>query len=157
LAAGGGAPTLKLTWDFSDNDTTSTTEFTVAQLKTFLELYDTPSYSYTISPAPALAKVFKGSGTTDSPNYHYDCLKFSSSSVGGKFTASGLPSYTYVKIWVARWSTEASTLQVNGGTAQSITTNNYDLYTFDGFNAQTSFSVLAVKRSMINKIEFWGC
>ncbi len=124
------------------------------ELKTFLEKYDAPNYTYTIN---STTKTFPSSGTTSSPNNHLDSWKFSSSSANGNADISGLPSYTYVKIWVARWSTDAATLQVNGGTAQSITTNNYDLYTFDGFDNQTSFVITAVKRFMINKIEFWGC
>lgn len=152
-ATTGGAPTLKLTWDFSANKDTNTIAFIPAALKIFLETYDAPSFTYTVS---STNNTYKGSGNkTDS--IADNNWKFSSSKNNGDADISGLPSYTLVKIWVARWSTDVAKLAVNGGTAQSITTNNYDLYTFDGFDNQTSFSVLAVKRSMINKIEFYGC
>ena len=149
LAAGGGVPTLKLTWTIPTQKS-SKKAFTADKLKTFLETYDAPSFTYTVN---STKKNYPSSGTTTAPNNHLDSWKFSS----GAANISGLPSYTYVKIWVARWSTDAAKLQVNGGTAQSITTNNYDLYTFDGFDAQTSFVITSTKSSMINKIEFWGC
>ena len=151
--AGSGAPTLKLTWTIPTL-TSSTTAMDASALKTFLEKYDAPSFTYTIN---STNNTYPSSGTTSAPNNHLDSWKFSSSSVNGAANISGLPSYTLVKIWVARWSTDAATLTINGGTAQSITTNNYDLYTFDGFDNQTSFVITAGKRFMIHKIEFWGC
>ena len=142
--AGAGAPTL----------TSSTDAMDAAALKTFLEKYDAPSYTYTVN---STNNTYPSSGTTVDPNNHLDSWKFSSSKANGAADISGLPSYTLVKIWVARWSTDVTKLAVNGGTAQSITTNNYDLYTFDGFDNQTSFVIAATKRFMINKIEFYGC
>lgn len=150
-AAGGGAPTLKLTWDFSANTSASTTALTAAQLKTFIEAYDAPSYSYTVN---SIANNFKGSSLTGYPD---GVWKFSSSSKDGSANISGLPSYTLVKVWAYQWGTDAATLAVNGGTAQTITGAAFNLYTFDGFDNQTSFVVSAVKRSIIQKIEFWGC
>ena len=152
-AVNGGAPTLKLTWTIPTL-TSSTTAMDAAALKTFLEKYDAPSYTYTVN---STNNTYPSSGTTVDPNNHLDSWKFSSSKTNGAADISGLPSYTLVKIWVARWSTDVAKLAVNGGTAQSITTNNYDLYTFDGFDNQTSFVIAATKRFMINKIEFYGC
>jgi len=149
--AGAGAPTLKLTWDFSANTSTSTTALTAAQLKTFIEKYDAPSYSYTVN---STANNYNGSSTMGYPD---GVWKFSSSSKNGSANISGLPSYTLVKVWAYQWGTDAATLAVNGGTAQTITGAAFKLYTFDGFVNQTSFVVSAVKRSIIQKIEFYGC
>ena len=151
--AGAGAPTLKLTWTIPTLES-STTAMDAVALKAFLEEYDAPSYTYTVN---STNNTYPSSGTTTAPNNHLDSWKFSSSGTNGAADISGLPSYTLVKIWVARWSTDATKLAVNNGTAQSITTNNYDLYTFDGFDNQTSFVIAPTKRFMINKIEFWGC
>ncbi|MDD4154400.1 MAG: hypothetical protein PHT30_03200 [Bacilli bacterium] len=160
LAAGGGAPTLKLTWDFSANTATNTTAFVPSTLKTFLEAYDAPSFTYTVS---STNNTYKGSGnTTDS--IADNNWKFSSSKVDGAADISGLPSYTLVKIWAFTWPgtqtppvPDVSELAINGGTAQTIGSDTSTIYTFDGFDAQTSFVIAATKRFMINKIEFWGC
>lgn len=147
----GGAPTLKMTWDFSTNTSTNTAVLTVATLKTFIESYDSPSVSYTIS---ATANTFRGTGTVDAtPD---DNWKFSSSKNDGSATIEGLPTYGFVKIWASQWATDAATLSVNDGTPVTISGNVYNLYEFDVADS-TTFKITAVKRSMIQKIEFWGC
>ena len=147
----GGVSTLKMTWDFSTNKTTNTTAFTTATLKTFIESYDSPSVSYTVSET---SNTFRGTGTTDS--WPDDNWKFSSSSKAGSATIEGLPTYGFVKIWAYQWATDVASLSVNDGTAVSITGNEYKLYEFDVTDS-TTFKITAVKRSMIQKIEFWGC
>lgn len=148
----GGAPTLKMTWDFSTNKTTNTTAFSTTTLKTFIESYDSPSVSYTVSETN---NTFRGSGnTTDS--WPDDNWKFSSSSKAGSATIEGLPTYGFVKIWAYQWDKDVASLSVNDGTAVSITGNEYKLYEFDVADS-TTFKITAVKRSMIQKIEFWGC
>ncbi len=149
--AGAGAPTLKLTWDFSTNTSASTNALTTAQLKTFIETYDAPSYSYTVN---STANNYNGSSTTGYPD---GVWKFSSSKNDGSANISGLPSYTLVNVWAYQWGSDVATLTVNGVTSPTITGAAFNLYTFDGFNNQTSFVVSAVKRSIIQKIEFWGC
>ena len=148
----GGVSTLKMTWDFSTNTTTSTTALTTDALKTFIESYDSPNVSYNIS---ATNNTYRGSGsTTDS--WPDDNWKFSSKSDGGSATIGGLPTYGFVKIWAYLWATDVASLSVNDGTAVSITGNEYKLYEFDVADS-TTFKITAVKRSMIQKIEFWGC
>ena len=155
LAAGNGAPTLKLTWDFSANTTTSTTAFTTTQLKEWLETYDTPNVSLTVT---ATAANYKGSGST-SDSYPEGSWKWASTKNNGTVNISGLPSYTLLKVWAYQWGSDAATLAVNGGTAQTITGAAFNLYTFDGFDAKTTFDAVTVKngRLLIQKIEFWGC
>lgn len=148
----GGAPTLKMTWDFSTNTTTNTTAFTTATLKTFIESYDSPSVSYTVS---ATNNTYSGSGSTGDA-WPDDNWKFSSSKAGGSAIIEGLPTYGFVKIWAYQWATDSASLSVNDGPAVTITGNEYKLYEFDVANS-TTFKITAVKRSMIQKIEFWGC
>lgn len=146
-----GAPQLKLTWDFSSNTTTNTSAFTAATLKTFIETYDAPSFTYTVSET---ANTYPGTGTGDS--YPDDNWKFSSGSKTGSATISGLPEYGYVKVWAYQWASDAAKLSINDGTAVSITGNVYSLYEFDVTDT-TTFKITAEKRSLIQKIEFWGC
>ncbi len=150
--AGSGVSTLKLTWDFSTSTGTSTTAFTTSTLKTFLESFDSPDTSYTVS---ATNNTYKGSGST-ADSWPDDNWKFSSSSTAGAATITGLPTYGYVKVWAYQWSTDVASLAINDGTAQTISGNAYNLYEFDVVDT-TSFKIVAVKRSMIQKIEFWGC
>ncbi len=152
-AADEGHPaTLKLTWDFSTNTTTNTTAFSTATLKTFIEAFDSPSYSYTVS---ATNNTYRGSGSTGD-TLPDDNWKFSSGNVNGSATITGLPTYGYVKIWAYLWSTDVATMKVNDGTAQSVVGNAYNLYEFDVTDT-TTFKIDAVKRFLIQKIEFWGC
>ena len=148
----GGVSTLKMTWDFSTNTTTNTTAFTTATLKTFIESYDSPSVSYTVS---ATNNTYSGSGSTGDA-WPDDNWKFSSSKAGGSAIIEGLPTYGFVKIWAYQWATDSASLSVNDGPAVTITGNEYKLYEFDVANS-TTFKITAVKRSMIQKIEFWGC
>ena len=148
----GGAPTLKMTWDFSTNTSTNTTALTDATLKTFIESYDSPSVSYTVS---ATNNTYSGSGSTGDA-WPDDNWKFSSSKAGGSAIIEGLPTYGFVKIWAYLWATDSASLSVNDGPAVTITGNEYKLYEFDVANS-TTFKITAVKRSMIQKIEFWGC
>ena len=149
----GGVSTLKMTWDFSTNTTTNTTAFTTTTLKTFIESYDSPSVSYTVS---ATNNTFRGSGSTTTDSWPDDNWKFSSSKAGGSAIIEGLPTYGFVKIWAYQWATDSASLSVNDGTAVSITGNEYKLYEFDVADS-TTFKITAVKRSMIQKIEFLGC
>lgn len=146
-----GAPQLKLTWDFSPNTSTSTTAFTNAQLKTFIENHDAPNYTYTIT---STANNYPGTGTSDS--IAEDNWKFSSGSKNGSATISGLPEYGYVKVWAYQWGSDATKLTINDGTATTITGNAYNLYEFDVTDT-TTFKINAEKRALIQKIEFWGC
>ncbi len=161
---GSGAPTLKLTWNFSTCTTTSTTAFTTTTLKTFLEEYDSPNTSVTINSTD---KTYKGGGTTPA-GLPYDNWKFSSSSVSGYATISGLPAFGYVKVWAMQWSPLATTpdtvtMQINSGEAQSIVGNTtYNLYEFDVSEDSTTLQINAdgpnnADRFMIQKIELWGC
>jgi hypothetical protein len=147
----GGAPQLKLTWDFSAATNTSTTPLNADALKTFIETHDAPSFTYTIV---ATANTYIGTGTGDA--YPDDNWKFSSSSKQGSATISGLPEYGYVKVWAYQWGSDAAKLSINDGTAVSITGNVYSLYEFDVADT-TTFKITAQKRSLIQKIEFWGC
>lgn len=159
-AVTGGAPTLKLTWDFSANTATNGTAFTPATLKTFIEGYDAPSFTYSVS---STNNTYKGSGDKND-SIADNNWKFSSSKANGAADISGLPSYTLVKVWAFTWPgtqtppiPDVSTLAINGKTAQTIGSDTSTIYTFDGFDAQTSFVIAATKRVMINKIEFYGC
>lgn len=149
--AGNGQPVLKLTWDFSANTTTNTNPLNAGDLKTFIETYDAPSFTYTID---ATANTYRGTGTGDA--YPDDNWKFSSGSKQGSATISGLPEYGYVKVWAYQWGSDAAKLSINDGTAVSITGNVYSLYEFDVTDT-TTFKITAQKRSLIQKIEFWGC
>jgi len=161
---GGAAPVLKLTWDFSTNNTTDTAAFTTTTLATFITTYDAPDYTYTFN---STNNTYQGGGTTP-VGLPYDNWKFSSSSVSGTASISGLPAYGFVRVWAMQWSPLATTpdtvtMQINGGTPQSIVGNTtYNLYEFDVSENTTDFIIAAggpnnADRFMIQKIEFWGC
>ncbi|HOF65357.1 MAG TPA: S8 family serine peptidase [Bacilli bacterium] len=82
-------------------------------------------------------------------------LKLSSGSGNGQFTLNLDQSYTITKVVLsaAQYGTEASTLAVNGGTAQSINGNTLTDYTFnfDG-TAISSITINAYKRNYIGGI-----
>ena len=88
------------------------------------------------------------------------CIKFGSSSAAGKFTLTVGENVTKVIIYVAGYKANSAKIQINGGTAQTISTqSNSGSYTAIEIDTSTNKTITFATasggyRAMVNTIEF---